>query len=261
MQRSPIIFWLLLAATGAVGAVALSGFWLFGVYGEAPSAAVGALYEAWTFAVLSVVTIGVVFAPRRRWVGLLSLVGVVAVIAALTAALADLHVGETAAFYASHVTGLAISLWIVKQTRLWRDAAPSPRPSRWQFSVAQLLLLMTLVAVLIASLRDGELADRHPVHILFAIVATSVALGVAAVAIWLRPWRHAMFRLAAMLAAGGVIGWAAEAAVFPLSVMAVQSCLLEVVLIFAWLELGRIIPRGEPADGAPPPPPAPSQTT
>lgn len=263
MQRSPVIFWLLVAATVAVSAVAVSGVYLCRAYKEVPSAAIIALCDAWIFGILTVLSIWVVFSPRRRrWVGLMCLVAAVAVVAIVAALAIDFPFWEMAAICGSFVTALTLLLWVVKQTRIWRGGLARRRSSKWQFSVGQLLVLMTVVALLVATLRDSEIVRNQSARgVLFVDVAAKVLLGTTLVLAWARPW-HPVLRLAAMLALGGLVDWGADRATSPYSSLAVHSGLIEVLLIFAWLEFGHIIPYGEPTDQKAMPPTAePSHTT
>jgi hypothetical protein len=244
-QRSPVIFWLLLAATLAVYAVAVSTLSAYRVFGERFSGTAAALFDALSFGQLSLVSMGAVFAPRgRRWVGLLWLVAAVFGVATITAWLANFRVWETAAVYGGHVTALTLLLWIIKQTRLWHGTGPTQPLTKWQFSLAQLLILMTVVAAVISSLRDSELAQRKPAGLLLGVVAAHVSVGVITLIVWLQPW-HLVLRLAAMFAAAGLIGWAVEQWVSPYSVYAPENLLIAVGLISAWLELGGIVRRGD----------------
>jgi hypothetical protein len=260
--RSPIIYWLLLAATLAVSAVTVSGICAFKASSKVPGAASSALYGAWMLGILTIASIWAVFSPRRRWwTNLVWLFAAVAVVALVVAWAADFGRSDIMAYCGSYVTALTLLLWAVKNSWLWPDRAQH-LTHRWQFSVGHMLVLMTIVALLITSVRDSELVrNEQSRELLLVGVVTNVLLALGLVLIWAQPW-HPVVRLAAMLALGGLVGWCAERATSPASTYAVPSSLIEVLFVFAWLEFGGIIPRDEPADSAPPPPPrAPNQTT
>jgi hypothetical protein len=77
---------------------------------------------------------------------------------------------------------LLTGLWIFKRTRYWRQR--SGTKSDWQFSVAHLLALMTIVAVLTPLLRASPLFDDDTVILIVAFLGCTVAVAIMAPFIW-----------------------------------------------------------------------------
>jgi hypothetical protein len=243
-QRSPVILLLLAAATLALDAVAI--YWLR----AAPTAFVaGVLCDALCFSQLGLACIFAVFNPGRRVWSVLIVVAALGIAVVATAKLFDDRIWEMIAFLGTYATLLILSLWTVKHTRLWPADGAATR-GIWQFSVGQLLALMTVVAVLLVMFRGSELIPGAEVA---TDVATSSALVVAALVIWVRPW-HVLLRLATLLFVAGLLGladwihasWSANsdfgsrAGEIPISI---ADSAIQALVIFIWLEVGRIIPR------------------
>lgn len=172
--RSPAIFWLLLAATLAVDAVAI--YWIFN---EKNSAASAIFWIALSFAQISVITVwAILLAPKvgLRW--LAPLVG--GFVVALIVFQANSHARSST--YLFDITGLmwghailAMSLlWMLKPTRWlakWRDGV---NPRRWQFSIAHILTLMTCVSVLCVLLGNVELLARDAKYAITLAIANAM---------------------------------------------------------------------------------------
>jgi hypothetical protein len=243
-QRFPVILLLLAAATLALDAVAIH--WLR----AAPTALVaGVLCDALCFSQLGLACIFAVFNPGRRIWSVLVVVAALGIAVVATAKLFDDRIWEMLAFLGTYSTLLILSLWTVKHTRLWPAEGTATR-GIWQFSVGQLLALMTVVAVLLAMFRGSELIPGTEVA---TDVATSSALVVAALVIWARPW-HVLLRLAALLFVAGVLGladwvhsWWSAKPDFPVDAgdipLSIADSTIQGLVIFIWLELGGIIPR------------------
>jgi len=240
-HRSPVILALLAAATLAMDAVAIH--WLQ----VAPTAlAAGVLFDALCFSQLGLACIWAVFQPGRRIWGAL-VVGVVLLLATfITVELFDFKIWEMLAFLGTYSTLLILSLWAVKYTKLWPKAEAVAR-GIWQFSVGQLLALMTVVAVLLALFRGSEIIPETDVA---TDVATSSALVIAAVVIWARPW-HVVLRLTLLLAVAAGLGLAdwlhsylvSDPGLSTQVSTSIADSLIQSLVIFIWLEIGRIIPR------------------
>jgi hypothetical protein len=241
-----VILVLLAAATLALDAVAIH--WL---QAAPTSYAAGVLYDALCFSQLGLACIWAVFNPGRR-IGSTLIVNVVLAVAIITTArLFDFGIWEMTAFLGTYVTLLILTLWTVKYTKLWPKEAAAPK-GIWQFSVGQLLALMTVVAVLLMLFRGSDLIPGTEVA---TDVATSSALAVAAVVIWLRPW-HGVLRLSLLLFVASLLGladwvhasWSADfdfgsrASDIPISI---ADSLIQAIVIFIWLEMGRLIPRAD----------------
>jgi hypothetical protein len=236
-----VILALLAAATLALDAVAIH--WLL----AAPTAvAAGILVDALCFSQLGLACIWAVFQPERSIWGVLLVSAVLLGATFITVELFDFKVWEMLAFLGTYSTLLILSLWAVKYTKLW-PKADAAVPGIWQFSVGQLLALMTVVAVLLMLFRSSEIIPGTDVA---TDVATSSALVIAAIVIWARPW-HVVLRLALLLAiaAGlGVADWLHNyLAPGPEGSMEVSTSiadsLIQAIVIFIWLEVGKVIPR------------------
>jgi hypothetical protein len=243
LQRSPVVLVLLAAATLALDAVAIH--WL---QMEPTAIAAGAFYDALCFSQLGLACLYVVFNPGRRIFGSVILAAVLLCVTTTTARLLDYGPWEMVAYFGTYVTLLILSAWTVKHTKLWpaRDRATR---GIWQFSVGQLLTLMTVLAVLLTLFRGVVIIPGADVA---ADVVTSTALVVAVVVIWARPWILPL-RLAALLFAAGLFGladwvhgWWSPNPNLPTQAndisISIGDSLIQALVVFIWLEVGRIIP-------------------
>ena len=198
-QRSPINAVLLAAATLALDAVAITWLAQASVLSEAPY-----LYDALVSAQLALVCLWAVFASRYTLVGwLAAIVAVLVVSTASTHISAEMTFAEEFGSNGSYVAALAIALWVLKRTEFWRRLTGAG-PVVWQYSITHLLGVMTLVAVLVVSLRHTELLTEwwKP---LVALTVGDVVIAVATTVIWAGK-EHAVIRLAAICAAAIVVG-------------------------------------------------------
>jgi hypothetical protein len=260
-QRSPLILVLLVAATLAVDAVSI--YWVLeGVKAGSPTLSASILYDALCFGQIGVACVWVVFDARHRiWAAPVLGLGTLAAGVA-TATLFELKMFEAIAFIGAYATLLVILLWIVKHTRLWRAERTEKKPL-WQFSVAQLLALMTVIAVLLAMFRGSEIIQDIGTYAAADIILSSV-LVVATVVISGMPW-PLLIRLAATLAMAAAFGladwthaWWCAAPDLKVGVqdipISLASGLIQSLMIIIWLDIGRIIPRaatGRTRDEAP----------
>ena len=247
-QRSPINAVLLAAATLALDAVAITWLAQASVLSEAPY-----LYDALVSAQLALVCLWAVFASRYTLVGwLAAIVAVLVVSTASTHISAEMTFAEEFGSNGSYVAALAIALWVLKRTEFWRRLTGAG-PVVWQYSITHLLGVMTLVAVLVVSLRHTELLTEwwKP---LVALTVGDVVIAVATTVIWAGK-EHAVIRLAAICAAAIVVGLCEAPAQtivptvpptsfsrFHLWVEMVVYTLIIALVIFAWLELVPIVP-------------------
>jgi hypothetical protein len=190
-QRSPVIFWLLLAATICVDAVAWSKA------KPGPSLAEWG-FDALVVAQLSVICLWSALRPSKTfwsraapWT------------ASLIAALVNEPLGSSMLFwqrlpyYALHAAMLITALWLFERTPHWRRH--SGARAQWQYSLWHLLMAMTLVALLTTAIRNNGLFDADwPVN--FAFICGSVAIGVSSALSWSLA-RHWFLRLASTLGA------------------------------------------------------------
>jgi hypothetical protein len=200
----PAIFWLLLAATICVDAVASS--WVEAGY----SFDFGFVaFDALVLSQVSVVSIwSSLNSENSLWTRCSPFL--VVVLATLVYGLfGDSHfigkVGEVPSLRMGlvlvhqglHAALLVAMLWLLKRTALWKRRYDST--AEWQFSTADLLVVITVAAVLGAGIRftkmvdDGDWADIAHIGS-SAVVATS---GVLIWSLWRAPW---------VLRASGVMG-------------------------------------------------------
>jgi hypothetical protein len=152
------------------------------------------------------------------------------------------------------VAVLAATLWILKRTEFWQRLTGAG-PVVWQYSIAHLLGIMTLVAVLVVSLQHTQLLVDwwQP---LVALTVGDVVVAAATTVLWAGK-EHVAIRLAATCAAAIVVGLCeAPAQVqttvptvpptsfsrFHLWVEMVVYSLIIAIVIFIWLELVPIVP-------------------
>lgn len=249
-SHSKILFWLLVAATLAVDAVAIA--WLVE---DGPMSRAAYLFDALVTGQLAVVCIWGVFAARRMWSSLLAIGIAVMTSTALEVWAAWMSARESFGGYASLAAALVAALWILKQTPLWRKLAPRS-PSGWQFSVGQVLVVMTLVALLLASLRKSELvSDPDQWKFLAAVVICNVLLVLACVlsSAWMRTWwLRLAFDCAVAILLGVCLtfaasaGWLGQLMTLHFNQEVIPNTAYMVVIslvLFAWLELAPILPN------------------
>lgn len=249
-SHAKILFWLLVAATLAVDAVALA--WLFQA---GPMSRAAYLFDALVSGQLAVVCIWAVQAARRLWSSLLAIAVAVVVSTAFDVWAAWMNARESFGSYAVLAAAFVAALWLLKQTPLWYRSVYSTRPG-WQFSIGQVLVVMTIVALLSASLRDTELVSSGGEwKYLAGVMACEVLVVIACVlsSIRLREW---WIRLVADCAAAIALGVALTFAAasgglgelmileFRQEVITYVAYLLVIALvIFTWLELAPILPK------------------
>ena len=245
--RSPAIFWLLLAATFCVDAVAIT--WAY----ETTLNRTEELYSALACSQISVLCIGAYFSPQRRmWKWSTPFLVSVAV-AGLTGWLysreprrLNLGVYPIAMQYLSllilQVVILLATLWILGQTSVANRWDHQRLTGRWRFAIRHVLALMTTLAFVLVILRQSELV--HDIWIaLVAWTTNNVALSLAAVVIHVFRW-HVLLRFAATAGVAGLLGFLIEFFGFAGEPVAVN--LMQGLVFFLWLELGGLIPQRAP---------------
>ncbi len=257
MKTPPrILFWLLLAATAAVDAVAI--MWMMEGGTESQAAF---LYDALVTAQLSVVTMWGVFGARNASTALVAAVLAVGVVSLLEPRFAELSLAEAGGIYGSFVSLLALVLWLLKQTSFWRQLVGSDESNQWQYSMSHMLAAMTVVALVIVALRGSELLleSEDLWKSLVMLTIGDVALATSVLIVWLwTSWQPYWWpRLAAAflpalaigaletsLALVGVLGdeYTAIQAYSPFGMVA--NTLIASLVIFAYLELAPIVRRG-----------------
>lgn len=247
--HSKILFWLLVAATAAVDAVALA--WLIQAGSMSRAAE---LFDALVTGQLAVVCIWAVFAARRMWSSLLAIGVAVVTCTAIEVGAAWISARESFGSYACLAAAIVAGLWILKQTPFWRRLSTAPR-SGWQFSVSQVLVVTTLVALLLASLKETTLVTETGEWRFLAAVVTCdllVVLSCVISSVWLRDWWLRLAFDAALAIAIGVAlvfaasaGWLGQLMTldFRQTVIPTTAYMLVVALVlFCWLELAPILP-------------------
>ena len=179
-QPSSLLFGLLLTATAAVDAVVI--YWLL----EQPTAVRAAvLYDVLCFSQLSLACAWAAFRSGSRVASGVVVASAVAIAAMATAILFEFHIGEMIACFGAYALLVILALWVVKHSQLW-TARPAERAPAWQFSISQLLVLMTIVAVLLALFRTSELRELG--EAIVSDLVTNCALVVVLIVIWVKPW-------------------------------------------------------------------------
>jgi hypothetical protein len=231
-NRSPVIFWLLMIATISVDLIALG---LVGLLGRANE--ISSLVFGLAFSQLSAVSIWIVFAAppgQRRWIIAAAAVAIAALAIAFTET--GSVVFGAAGISATHLVTLIVMLWVIRAAeRRRRDSAES------QFSVKNLLVLMTIVAV-VAALLGGVTGIQQRLAWIFHFLGNNVAVAVATFLLWSRK-RHWVWRLLAVLVVSALFGWCLTLSRPDLSPEAIWMSCLQAVVVFVWLEWGGIIPR------------------
>jgi hypothetical protein len=256
-RRSSTVCWLLAAATVAVTAVATR--WLSLVDEKSLTAY---LFEALVVGELAVVCLWSVFSAQRAlgsWIGVV--VGVFA--ATLLAFYATrLSLAEAGGVYGVFAAALVAVLWILKRTRFWQRISGTDQTG-WQFSMAHLLAVMTLVALLVPLVNSSPfLSSASQVWKFFVVMtAGDVILATGTTIIW--AWSRQRAWLPFWLPRYGAICWfaipvgVAEAAIARSGILGrdvtsvvgqrvgsefVAYTMILSLVIFVWLELAPIVP-------------------
>jgi hypothetical protein len=243
-RQSPIIFWLLLAATLCVDAAVLAWglsevrySYPFSFY---PSMA---LY-AFVLGQLSLVCIWSMLRGTNLARQLVPPIVAVFCSALLIATFYYPEQFETVffdytAYYSLHTALLLIALWVLQRTMFWRRYMGYAHP--WQFSLTNLLTVMTAVALLSTASR---IIPNFSEYGWFSLILTAlpVMLAVLSIVIWIQSW-HWILRLA------GVVGCAialASCTVLETNVnfafFTSVPLLIQGLILSTWLACGPILP-------------------
>jgi hypothetical protein len=237
-NRSPIIFWLLLAATIGVDAVAMSSSSLNTSY---------LIVSALVLSQLSVVCIWLALTAPRTVVLRVTPFFAVLFAAVLSAEFsAGLEpFGEyfqfTLTYYGFHAALLMAALWLLQRTAFWQRSGGAIR--EWKYSVADLLIAMTVVALLAALMRDSPLLGEFG-WMNFQLAGGGVVLALVSVVAWSRSW-HWLLRLAVVVGCAILLG--AAFLVIPIVswfyfVFVGTDYLIQALVLSIWLALGPILP-------------------
>ncbi len=245
-KRSPVIFWLLLAATLCVDAVAF--FWAT----WNPYSAFGVvLFDALMLSQVSVICIWAgLHSKKNIWIQVAPLSGVlIASLAVRMTTDESLTIGL--AYYGLHTGMILATLWLLERTRFWQRR--SGAVAHWRYSIAQMLIVMTAIALLSTFVRTSELfAGDAWLNIVF--ICSSLALALVAVVSWSLSW-HWLIRLAVVLAFAIILGAAfslkheAYVPLFPLIIGG--HYLIQGLVLSLWLGCGPILPLTSHSSVAP----------
>ena len=235
-QRSPVIFWLLLAATVAIDAVVFA--WM--VLEPYPKFAAVA-YDALVVGQLSVICIwSALTLAKTFWVRVAPLVA--ALLASVAMGMFGVPPRATSwlAYYGLHTALLLAAMWLFARTSFWRGR--SGNLAKWRYSLAHLLVAMTVVAVLAAAMRGSELFDREG-WINLAFILWSVILAVVSVVCWSLSG-HWLLRLAGVLGLALLFGVGLSVfEVLPVFPFIIGShYLIQGIILSVWLGCGPILP-------------------
>lgn len=243
-QRSPLIFWLLLAATIAVDLV---------VFSQTRLASVGSiqlevLQLALVFAQLSAACIGIVAVATTPAIRAL------VAAAAIALAILGLHRSESHIQYIDaamlvgiHSTSMLFALWLLKLLLARRGG----NNEFAQFSMKSIFAVMTAVAVVASLARAASLFHENR-DFTIGFQLTNVLLPTAAFILWRRKW-HWILRMAATFAAALSCGWLLSVFQPQPDLLAEELFCIEAAVLIVWLTFGQIIPaHSAPAGDAVP---------
>jgi hypothetical protein len=253
-QRSPLIFWLLLAATISVDAVAFT--WAEAAHVHADHGFIA--FEALLLSQISVVCIwSSLNSEKSIWTRLSPFLAVV-LTSLIWGLFSEAHfVGKVGEGWTRrvivqlvnqglHAALLLAMLWLLKRTALWKRRVD--RAAGWQFSITDLLTVMTVVAALGVGMRFTGVYDDLDwlgwAEIVFlcgsAVLATSAVL---IWTLWQTPWvlrASGVFAVAIGLAALVLLAeprppgsWIGVAANF----------LIQAPVLIAWLAWAPLLPQ------------------
>lgn len=258
--QARLLFWLLVAATIAVDVIAIMK-----LRQEGPVSRVVYVYDALVTGQLATACVWATFSRNPLWLRWGGVLAAVATAALLGIPFAQFEPAESFGLYGSFAATLMIALWLLSCTRWWKRTTQLGSAA-WQFSLSQLLVVMTLSALLITALRASELlfGDFPIWKVLLVLTISDVLVVMITLAAWTTAWQFIM-RLAAAIAGAAFIGilqtlLASVGAFGPEVVSTVEQDLapdlvyriLMALVLFAWLEIGGIVPVDRRAEASPP---------
>lgn len=251
-EQSPIIFWLLLAATICIDTVAV--VWVFTETLNRSEA----LYYGLSCGQLSVLCIWVAFRARSQYWWWLPPAAVVLLVAVLSyglfdsAAIRDVVPREIALANAglllSQAALLLSVLWVFQQTAVAQAWGPSDS-ARWRFSLKQVFIVMTATAIILISLRQSKLIREVPIPVLIWVI-NNVLLATAILVIQ-KSRLHRIMRLAITAGIAMALGLVIRL-ISSGQANGVSLNLIQAIILFTWLEFGEIGPESvqAPSDSA-----------
>jgi hypothetical protein len=251
-QTHRSIFWLLLAATVCIDAVAFSRTQRTASETSLPvDIYLRVVCDALLASQMSVICIWATLAFKKAlWLP--------ALVAALTAAFVAVMFRDSSetlwnawrlylSLYGLEAALLLAALWLLRGSDFWQRRTGAK--SGWRFSLANLLVVMTIVAVLISMLRTGPFADESKwLNIGFA--CSVVAMACTSAVVWSFPW-HWFLRFATTLVIALVLGELVNVfAQFGSSAFPTFEAhyLVQAIMLSAWLGWGPILPQTNAAD-------------
>jgi hypothetical protein len=245
LQRSPVNFWLLLAATICVDQVLM-----IATFAEAQRRAAW-LLVALVFGQLSALCVWALFSTSQQLPRLIAPFAF-AIAAALWMGLArprsvpDISFEQMVLVYCglwlTHAAGFMFLLWAVRRTTCGRRWSYPVDASVWQFSMKHLLIVTTTIAVLIFILRSADLIHEAWLWVAILIVNHG-GVALACLLLQATQW-HVVARLAATAAVALLFGALLQVITDWPEPVGVN--LIHAIVLFLWLEVGGIMPaRGQ----------------
>lgn len=207
-QRSPLIFWLLLAATLCVDYVVAT---LQAAHNFTNSGYNVVVLHALILSQLSIACIWSATAPRQT-VG----TRIAPLIAVLLAAIVTVSftriwtenskssfIASCLGYYGLHAVLLMASIWLLQRTKLWRKRFGTNRT--FQFSLGHILIVMTVTGALTTFMRNNLFFADESKGVSAAFELSFVALPIASVLVWSLSW-HWCLRLASVLGFAALLG-------------------------------------------------------
>jgi hypothetical protein len=235
-HRSPLIFWLLVAATLCVDAV------VFSLIGPDPSRTSVYASVAFHALLLSQLAIVCIWSAVRARMWITSHIPpIVSVFAATAATMLDRDPVMSndfitfLAYYGFHAAFLLASLWILQRTQFWNRLTGVS--SEWRFSLLQLLLVMTLIAILMSAMRRSPFFLEFKWHTIGS-ASGFVALSIASVLAWYLV-EHLLMRLSCVFGVSVLLGTLLKMTDFSFTY---AHYLIQGIVLTIWLDSGQILP-------------------
>ena len=256
-QRSPIIFWLLLAATLSVDALVWTWPWPKNLDRPYVLRLQGPLI---TGQLSAICVWSVLRIKRPAWVQIMPwLAAVVASIATPELVFSVISRFRVAMTYHGVFVALHLAaLWLFERTLYWRRCTGLSRV--WSYSVAQLLLTMMIVAALVASIRYNP--EFNELLLAFGtVICGQVAVTISSLICWSSS-RHVLIRLAGTLGSALVVVFAIGLAFnlrhqnlslelfkFTTRIFGPEF-LIQALVLSVWIGIGEILPASRPTIAA-----------
>jgi hypothetical protein len=261
-QRTPILFWLLLAATLSVDAVVTA--WIIDDIRQ-PTAIT--TFIAMGYAQVSILSDWAVLAHptiRMRWVvpfGVGLAIALIITLVEMPHRLGSEFDWQQLLAFTSlmwvHVAAVCLFLWLLKPTRLFANYSVRSSQRSWRFTTIHLLILLPCLPLLIIVFKNSAIVTSgitargivEFVAWVFGNTALLIAIAVIVQRTWMWVWRLAACAGAAM-AIGLFLNWAIP--VLSRDFNTVAFSLIQALVIWAWLETlqprsgADIIPVDEP---------------